>query len=165
MATTRVYLVFLRCTFIVIWLSGIPRVLARTRRPAIIYHIPRGKWQDTCLASVLHLRELILYCVFLSWELLDNPSQSSLCNCCRSTCQSRSRRGVTWGIHPFQLSSLVRFLHWSLKKNHSNLFRFPKLRAQICVGTPDHSGSVRGPRPCAGHWSGVMLLCGSGDWN
>lgn len=35
---------------------------------------------------------------FLRWELLDNPSQSSLCSCCDSTCKSRFRRGVDWGI-------------------------------------------------------------------
>ncbi|XP_035026440.2 zona pellucida glycoprotein 3f, tandem duplicate 2 [Hippoglossus stenolepis] len=28
-----------------------------------------------------------------SWELLDDPLQSSLCSCCDSTCKSRSKRG------------------------------------------------------------------------
>uniref|UniRef100_A0A3B5BBB4 Zona pellucida sperm-binding protein 3-like n=1 Tax=Stegastes partitus TaxID=144197 RepID=A0A3B5BBB4_9TELE len=32
------------------------------------------------------------------WELLDDPPQSSLCSCCDSTCKSRSKRGVHWGI-------------------------------------------------------------------
>ncbi|KAL3988042.1 interferon alpha [Sarotherodon galilaeus] len=30
------------------------------------------------------------------WELLDDPSRSSLCNCCDLSCKSRSRRGVEW---------------------------------------------------------------------
>ncbi|XP_030607609.1 zona pellucida sperm-binding protein 3-like isoform X2 [Archocentrus centrarchus] len=30
------------------------------------------------------------------WELLDDPSQSSLCSCCDSSCKSRLRRGVEW---------------------------------------------------------------------
>lgn len=99
------------------------------------------------------------YCLFLSWELVDDPSQSSLCNCCQSTCKSRSKRGLTWGIPPLPLASFTLFLRLSLyKMNHSILFRFPKLQSQICPGTPDHRGSIRGPRLCAGHWSGVILL-------
>lgn len=34
---------------------------------------------------------------FLSWELLDDSSRSSLCDCCQSTCHSRPRRGASWG--------------------------------------------------------------------
>ncbi|XP_058496771.1 zona pellucida sperm-binding protein 3-like [Solea solea] len=34
-----------------------------------------------------------------SWELLDDPFQSSLCSCCDSTCKSRSRRGLEWESH------------------------------------------------------------------
>uniref|UniRef100_A0A3Q1HV98 ZP domain-containing protein n=1 Tax=Anabas testudineus TaxID=64144 RepID=A0A3Q1HV98_ANATE len=30
------------------------------------------------------------------WDLLDDPSQSSLCSCCDSTCESRSKREARW---------------------------------------------------------------------
>uniref|UniRef100_A0A672HS71 Zona pellucida glycoprotein 3f, tandem duplicate 2 n=1 Tax=Salarias fasciatus TaxID=181472 RepID=A0A672HS71_SALFA len=33
-----------------------------------------------------------------SWQLLDDPLQSSLCSCCSSSCRTRSKRGVEWGI-------------------------------------------------------------------
>ncbi|KAJ8336570.1 hypothetical protein SKAU_G00377900 [Synaphobranchus kaupii] len=33
------------------------------------------------------------------WELLDDPSQSSLCSCCDAHCKYRRRRGVTSGLH------------------------------------------------------------------
>eukprot|EP00066_Takifugu_rubripes_P010169 XP_003977766.2 PREDICTED: zona pellucida sperm-binding protein 3-like [Takifugu rubripes] len=42
-----------------------------------------------------------------SWELLDDPSQSSLCNCCQSTCKSRSKRGVTWDPQSFSHKSVL----------------------------------------------------------
>ncbi|XP_061587452.1 uncharacterized protein LOC133452247 [Cololabis saira] len=31
-----------------------------------------------------------------SWELLDDPSLSSLCNCCESTCASKMKRATDW---------------------------------------------------------------------
>ncbi len=46
-----------------------------------------------------HADIMTLYdCSFLRWELLDDPSQSSLCSCCDSTCKWRSKRGVERGI-------------------------------------------------------------------
>ncbi|XP_070830940.1 zona pellucida sperm-binding protein 3-like [Chaetodon trifascialis] len=41
------------------------------------------------------------------WELLDDPSQSSLCSCCDSTCNSRSKRGVEWESHSFSHNSVL----------------------------------------------------------
>ncbi len=34
----------------------------------------------------------------LSWELLDNPAYSNLCDCCESSCTSRRMRSITPGI-------------------------------------------------------------------
>nr|XP_019964048.1 PREDICTED: uncharacterized protein LOC109643381 [Paralichthys olivaceus] len=42
-----------------------------------------------------------------SWELLDDPLQSSLCSCCDSTCKSRSKRGVKWESNSQSLSSVL----------------------------------------------------------
>ncbi|CAF97714.1 unnamed protein product [Tetraodon nigroviridis] len=42
-----------------------------------------------------------------SWELLDDPSQSSLCECCQSTCRSRIRRGVAWDSFGFRHKSVL----------------------------------------------------------
>ncbi|XP_069020472.1 zona pellucida glycoprotein 3f, tandem duplicate 2 [Embiotoca jacksoni] len=51
-----------------------------------------------------------------SWELLDDPFQSSLCGCCESTCKSRSKREVGWetyGLsHTFVLGPLI-MVDWS----------------------------------------------------
>ncbi|KAM6918255.1 zona pellucida glycoprotein 3f, tandem duplicate 2 [Xenentodon cancila] len=33
-----------------------------------------------------------------SWELLDDPSQSSLCHCCESTCASKMKRAADWDL-------------------------------------------------------------------
>ncbi|XP_029309677.1 uncharacterized protein LOC115022737 [Cottoperca gobio] len=41
------------------------------------------------------------------WELLDDPSQSSICSCCSSTCLSRSKRGVELEPHSFTLNSVL----------------------------------------------------------
>ncbi|KAI3375290.1 hypothetical protein L3Q82_021791 [Scortum barcoo] len=41
------------------------------------------------------------------WELLDDPSLSSLCSCCDSTCKSRSKRGVEWESHGLSHSSVL----------------------------------------------------------
>lgn len=154
------HFVLLRFTFIVIWLRGIPRVWVRTRKPAIISKKVIGKKRRHCSVS-LAPSGMTLYCFFLSWELLDDPSQSSLCGCCQSTCRSRSRRGLTWGI-PCSCSFLFLFLHFNKKKL---FFRFLQLQAQICVGTPDHSGSIWGSKHCAGCWSGMMMRYDPGDWN
>ncbi|XP_054479090.1 zona pellucida glycoprotein 3f, tandem duplicate 2 isoform X2 [Anoplopoma fimbria] len=43
----------------------------------------------------------------LSWELLDDPFQSSVCSCCDSTCKSRSKRGVEWESHSFTPNSVL----------------------------------------------------------
>ncbi|KAM9349982.1 zona pellucida glycoprotein 3f, tandem duplicate 2 [Symphorus nematophorus] len=42
-----------------------------------------------------------------SWELLDDPSQSSLCSCCDSTCKSRSKREAEWESRGFSHKSVV----------------------------------------------------------
>ncbi|XP_053293908.1 uncharacterized protein LOC128454726 isoform X2 [Pleuronectes platessa] len=42
-----------------------------------------------------------------SWELLDDPLQSSLCSCCDSTCKSRSKRGVEWESHSQSHNSVL----------------------------------------------------------
>ncbi|XP_077413297.1 zona pellucida sperm-binding protein 3-like [Vanacampus margaritifer] len=30
------------------------------------------------------------------WELIDDPSQNDLCNCCDDTCKTRPKRGIEW---------------------------------------------------------------------
>ncbi|XP_060939643.1 zona pellucida glycoprotein 3f, tandem duplicate 2 [Limanda limanda] len=42
-----------------------------------------------------------------SWELLDDPLQSSHCSCCDSTCKSRSKRGVEWESHSQSHNSVL----------------------------------------------------------
>ncbi|XP_023149921.1 zona pellucida glycoprotein 3f, tandem duplicate 2 isoform X1 [Amphiprion ocellaris] len=42
-----------------------------------------------------------------SWELLDDPLQSSLCSCCESTCKSRAKRGVHWASGSLSHNSVV----------------------------------------------------------
>ncbi|XP_023277621.1 uncharacterized protein LOC111666511 [Seriola lalandi dorsalis] len=42
-----------------------------------------------------------------SWELLDDPFQSSLCSCCDSTCTSRSKRGAEWESHSWSHNSVL----------------------------------------------------------
>ncbi|KAJ8268667.1 hypothetical protein COCON_G00138390 [Conger conger] len=41
------------------------------------------------------------------WELLDDPSQSSLCSCCSSRCANRKRRGVRSGLHGLTHSAVL----------------------------------------------------------
>ncbi|XP_029297135.1 zona pellucida sperm-binding protein 3-like [Cottoperca gobio] len=41
------------------------------------------------------------------WELLDDPSQSSICSCCSSTCLSRTKRGVELEPHGFTPNSVL----------------------------------------------------------
>ncbi|KAM6989366.1 zona pellucida glycoprotein 3f, tandem duplicate 2 isoform 2-T2 [Tautogolabrus adspersus] len=43
----------------------------------------------------------------MRWELLDDPSQSSICSCCDSTCRSRSRRGVDPESQGFSYNSVL----------------------------------------------------------
>ncbi|KAF3861028.1 hypothetical protein F7725_001283, partial [Dissostichus mawsoni] len=45
-------------------------------------------------------------CCFLRWELLDDPMQSSMCDCCSRTCNTRSKRGDEWGI-AFMLTCML----------------------------------------------------------
>uniref|UniRef100_A0A3Q1F998 Zona pellucida glycoprotein 3f, tandem duplicate 2 n=1 Tax=Acanthochromis polyacanthus TaxID=80966 RepID=A0A3Q1F998_9TELE len=58
-----------------------------------------------------HLDETKKACHFVkenvSWELLDDPLQSSLCSCCESTCKSRSKRGVHWASGSLSHNSVV----------------------------------------------------------
>ncbi|XP_070701035.1 zona pellucida sperm-binding protein 3-like [Pempheris klunzingeri] len=41
------------------------------------------------------------------WELLDDPSRNSLCNCCDYTCKSRFKRGIERESHGFSYSSVL----------------------------------------------------------
>ncbi|KAK5859622.1 hypothetical protein PBY51_021167 [Eleginops maclovinus] len=41
------------------------------------------------------------------WELLDDPLQSSMCDCCSNTCNTRSKRGVEWESHGFRHTSVL----------------------------------------------------------
>lgn len=34
----------------------------------------------------------------ISWQMLDNPAYSSLCDCCESTCRSRKTRSIATGM-------------------------------------------------------------------
>uniref|UniRef100_UPI0037E96DC7 zona pellucida sperm-binding protein 3-like n=1 Tax=Semicossyphus pulcher TaxID=241346 RepID=UPI0037E96DC7 len=43
----------------------------------------------------------------MRWELLDDPSQSSICSCCDSTCMSRSKRGVQSESRGFSYNSVL----------------------------------------------------------
>ncbi|KAF3861009.1 hypothetical protein F7725_001264 [Dissostichus mawsoni] len=46
-------------------------------------------------------------CCFLRWELLDDPMQSSMCDCCSRTCNTRSKRGDEWAF--FMMKLLLSF--------------------------------------------------------
>lgn len=80
------------------------------------------------------------HCSFVSWELLDDPSQSALCSCCQSRCPARYRREVDWGKFPvtWTCPSCLVFM----KSIKTCLFRIPQLQSQICVGAPDHRRSI-----------------------
>ncbi|KAF1383353.1 hypothetical protein PFLUV_G00131040 [Perca fluviatilis] len=43
----------------------------------------------------------------LRWELLDDPSQSSVCSCCDSTCTPRLKRAVKWESKGFSHNSVL----------------------------------------------------------
>ncbi|XP_029970950.1 zona pellucida glycoprotein 3f, tandem duplicate 2 [Salarias fasciatus] len=42
-----------------------------------------------------------------SWQLLDDPLQSSLCSCCSSSCRTRSKRGVEWDSHSLSQTTVL----------------------------------------------------------
>ncbi|KAF3861029.1 hypothetical protein F7725_001284 [Dissostichus mawsoni] len=46
-------------------------------------------------------------CCFLRWELLDDPMQSSMCDCCSRTCNTRSKRGDEWESNGFWHTSVL----------------------------------------------------------
>ncbi|KAK5935791.1 hypothetical protein CgunFtcFv8_021115 [Champsocephalus gunnari] len=41
------------------------------------------------------------------WELLDDPMQSSICECCSRTCNTRSKRGDDWESNGFRHTSVL----------------------------------------------------------
>ncbi|KAL3054744.1 hypothetical protein OYC64_017639 [Pagothenia borchgrevinki] len=41
------------------------------------------------------------------WELLDDPMQSSICDCCSRTCTTRSKRGDEWESNGFRHTSVL----------------------------------------------------------
>ncbi|XP_034071356.1 zona pellucida sperm-binding protein 3-like [Gymnodraco acuticeps] len=41
------------------------------------------------------------------WELLDDPMQSSICDCCSRTCNTRSKRGDEWESNGFRHTSVL----------------------------------------------------------
>ncbi|KAK5895286.1 hypothetical protein CesoFtcFv8_011891 [Champsocephalus esox] len=41
------------------------------------------------------------------WELLDDPMQSSMCDCCSRTCNTRSKRGDEWESNGFRHTSVL----------------------------------------------------------
>ncbi|KAI9515480.1 hypothetical protein NQZ68_024984 [Dissostichus eleginoides] len=41
------------------------------------------------------------------WELLDDPMQSSMCDCCSRTCSTRSKRGDEWESNGFRHTSVL----------------------------------------------------------
>ncbi|KAF3861010.1 hypothetical protein F7725_001265 [Dissostichus mawsoni] len=41
------------------------------------------------------------------WELLDDPMQSSMCDCCSRTCNTRSKRGDEWESNGFWHTSVL----------------------------------------------------------
>ncbi|KAJ4918248.1 hypothetical protein JOQ06_000149, partial [Pogonophryne albipinna] len=41
------------------------------------------------------------------WELLDDPMQSSMCDCCSRTCNTRSKRGDEWESNGFMHTSVL----------------------------------------------------------
>ncbi|KAK5935773.1 hypothetical protein CgunFtcFv8_021106 [Champsocephalus gunnari] len=41
------------------------------------------------------------------WELLDDPMQSSICDCCSKTCNTRSKRGDEWESNGFRHTSVL----------------------------------------------------------
>lgn len=100
-----------------------------------------GKKRRHCSVS-LAPSGMTLYCFFLSWELLDDPSQSSLCGCCQSTCRSRPRRGLTWGI-PCSCSFLFVFLHFNKKKKNcfsdSYSFRHKSVLGPLIIVAPSEA--------------------------
>uniref|UniRef100_A0A3B5BCT2 Zona pellucida sperm-binding protein 3-like n=1 Tax=Stegastes partitus TaxID=144197 RepID=A0A3B5BCT2_9TELE len=90
---------------------GSSKFLPRYHSSAIILHLQSFKFglgEEVYIHCKLvawdpeRLDETKKACHFVkekaSWELLDDPPQSSLCSCCDSTCKSRSKRGVHWGI-------------------------------------------------------------------
>ncbi|CAJ1071551.1 zona pellucida sperm-binding protein 3-like [Xyrichtys novacula] len=43
----------------------------------------------------------------MSWELLDDPSQSAVCSCCSTTCRSRSKRGIQSESHGISTNTVL----------------------------------------------------------
>ncbi|XP_054889832.1 zona pellucida glycoprotein 3f, tandem duplicate 2 isoform X2 [Poeciliopsis prolifica] len=42
-----------------------------------------------------------------SWELLDDPARSSLCNCCDNSCSPRTKRATSWEPHSMAFNSVL----------------------------------------------------------
>ncbi|XP_029930162.1 uncharacterized protein LOC115375041 [Myripristis murdjan] len=87
-----------------------------------------------------------------SWELLDDPFQSTLCSCCDSTCKSRFKRKAeseSQGlIQKSVLGPLIIVDPSDTRTNTSSLElqTKEKTQAKVAVGSPMDSAQVRGTK-------------------